>query len=304
MFVKKLSSIRKKKWENFYRGNRIDMAEKFSIGIAIDPGLKRRAQPNQDSIGTSYIEPDIKHRQLLVLSDGMGGYGGGELASKITVSTLIKTYAEANNEKETPLETLRKGINNSIAGIIEKSFEDSAISEMGCTVVAAILTENNVYLANVGDSRAYLITDSDFKQISYDHSLVAELVRCGRITLAEADKHPRRNVLTMALSPQIKDIKPYTNTVRWNYGDRLLLCSDGLWGPVSEPLIETTTRSLEPQAAANELIRLANLNHGPDNISVIIARNGGPVRQSAEKAENENKIKRPVFLNKFIKLYK
>jgi len=142
---------------------------------------------------------------------------------------------------------------------------------MGCTIVAAIPTVNVIHLANVGDSRAYLVNVSAIKQINYDHSLVAEQVRLGLITELEARTHPKKNVLTLSLSARRDTVQPYFSEIPWQEDDVLLLCSDGLWGPVTEAQIQAVLLELDPQQAAEKLVKLANISGGPDNISVIIA---------------------------------
>ena len=143
---------------------------------------------------------------------------------------------------------------------------------MGSTVVSAVLEKNILYIGNVGDSRAYIINQGDFRQVSWDHSFVGELVRQGAITPDQAHEHPKRNILTMSITAQRPEIDPYVYKFDLKDSDAVLLCSDGLWGSVSTEQIYTTVMGNRPQKAADMLIEMANNNSGPDNISVIIAR--------------------------------
>ena len=173
---------------------------------------------------------------------------------------------------------------------MKKADSDDTLCKMGSTVVMTALFSSFVQAANVGDSRAYHITpDGKITQISYDHSFVMEQVRNGLITKEEAARHPKKNVLTMSLTGQRDTVDPYTAQVPWNEGDHVLICSDGLWGSVSESQISSIVTSLEPQQAADKLIQMANMNQGPDNISVMIARNG-----RKKPGRNDNDDKDPV----------
>ena len=251
------------------------MKENFTIGKAIDPGIKRQKKPNQDSIG--WVEADDRKgiAPLLILADGMGGYSGGEIASATVVETVKKVYTQKADRNANYSELLLDCIQQAHSKIIEKADKDEKISRMGSTIVLTALFPSHVQIANVGDSRAYLITASgEIRQISYDHSFVMDQVRNGLITKEEALRHPKKNVLTMSLSGLRPEIEPYIAEEPWSEGDYVLICSDGLWGSVSEAQISNIVTSLDPQSAADKLIKMANIDQGPDNISILIARNG------------------------------
>jgi protein phosphatase len=127
-------------------------------------------------------------------------------------------------------------------------------------------------MANVGDSRAYVVNQQEIRQVSWDHSFVGEQVRQGIITAEEAQVHPRRNIITMSLSAQRAEVNPFSARIELKTEDIVVLCSDGLWGPVPEDQIQAVVLELTPQKAANRLVEMANNNQGPDNISVIVAR--------------------------------
>ena len=143
---------------------------------------------------------------------------------------------------------------------------------MGAAVVAAVIKKEEILIANVGDARIYLINDEEIRQISYDHSFVAEQVRQGLIKPSEALNHPRRNILTMSITSQREPVEIFTDTIPYQKGSYLLLCSDGLWGTVSETQIQDVLLELPPQEAADKLVEMANMNQGPDNISIVIVR--------------------------------
>jgi len=247
------------------------MKDSLKIGVAVDVGESRKGKPNQDF--TSVLLPGWFNQKqpLLLLSDGMGAYGGGEIASKIAVRTILKVYKHYSRKQVNYIEILERGIRTAHKEIIRQSKRKKELEWMGCTIVAAIPTVNVIHLANVGDSRAYLVNVSAIKQINYDHSLVAEQVRLGLITELEARTHPKKNVLTLSLSARRDTVQPYFSEIPWQEDDVLLLCSDGLWGPVTEAQIQAVLLELDPQQAAEKLVKLANISGGPDNISVIIA---------------------------------
>ncbi len=247
--------------------------ELFKIGMKKDRGLKRKDKPNQDSIKVVLPPTQSVKPPLLILSDGMGGYGGGEIASDTTVRVIEATYLSTPDQAMTIEELITLCINEALGELRKLGATDEKLSWMGCTVVMAALYPDRLVIANVGDSRAYRISSAgDITQISYDHSLVAEQLRHGLITAEEAQNHPRKNVLSMSLSARREGISPYIASFPWEPGDSVLLCSDGLWGPVSEDQIGSVVSENTPQAATEKLIQKANENKGPDNISVIIAK--------------------------------
>ncbi len=143
---------------------------------------------------------------------------------------------------------------------------------MGSTVVVVIPTTEKIFCANVGDSRAYLANAHQIRQISQDQSVVAEQVRAGLLTALQALRHPKRNRLTQSITAKRKDIHPYLNQTEWTKEDILLLCTDGLWGVVSEAILRAVTWEMPPQRAAEKLVELSKASGAPDNVSVIIAR--------------------------------
>jgi protein phosphatase len=249
----------------------------IEIGSAIDPGRVRRGKQNQDALCVQYPR-SADSAPLLVIADGMGGYQGGALASQIVVECVCHAYREAERayssteRQAAPVDVLRQGVEDALRAMKIAAAEDEALAYMGSTLVAAVAGEKHITLLNVGDSRAYLISTAAVRQISYDHSLVGEQLRRNLITQAEARTHPRRNVLSMSISAKREQIDCFQGEFAWQPGDCLVLCSDGLWGPVNERQIRAAVLEYAPQQAADRLVALANANKGPDNIAVIVAR--------------------------------
>jgi|WetSurMetagenome_2_1015567.scaffolds.fasta_scaffold102375_2 PPM family protein phosphatase len=244
----------------------------YDIGLATDVGIKRRGKENQDSI--KVILPTLFNRRppLLIVADGMGGYAGGEIASRLVIDTLSHHYLKSNMNRSSYLDVLYEAILAAHEGVRKKSKEDERFAQMGSTVVAAVIDDDKLYLANVGDSHAYVINDNEIRQVNWDHSLMAEEIRTGNLSPEQARDYPRKNVLTMSINAKRDEIEPFTASIKLEADDVVVLCSDGLWGPVSESQIQAVALELPPQKAADKLIEMANANQGPDNISVIIAR--------------------------------
>ena len=245
----------------------------LKAGAATDVGRLRTV--NQDS----YVL--LPERGLYVVADGMGGHQGGEVASQLAVETLQLAYQDSTAD------SLADAIAVANHRIRNEGDRDPDLRGMGTTVVAvALMPEEpdldddtepadpdgplHLLIANVGDSRGYLFRDSALLQITEDHSIVADLVREGRITADEAEVHPQRNIVTRVLGVYETveaDLWP-VDPVR---GDRYLLCSDGLFNEVSSDQITAVLRRLaDPQEAADELVRLANAGGGRDNITVVL----------------------------------
>lgn len=243
---------------------------KFDIGTAMDAGQKRKGV-NQDCIGI--VKPGwFNHRPLmLVLADGMGGYRGGEIASQTVVDSFLRCYRSVNIRKDYPA-VLSECLASAHRKVHQLGHRNKENASMGSTVVAAVLDELEISLINVGDSRAYHIHQDEIRQVSHDHSLVAEMVRKAELLPQDMLHHPKRNVLTMSISAVRSEVIPYSGQITIQPGDTLLLCSDGLWSVVPQDEILYYIQNFPPQEAAEDLVKQANENGGPDNISVIIAR--------------------------------
>jgi PPM family protein phosphatase len=251
----------------------------LEFGKALDVGVKRKGKKNQDSLK---IVKRLSRRPLLLVADGMGGFNGGREASQIVIKTLSEDYRR-KKPKSKLAEMLYQSIKRAHRKIIERSSKEDALAKMGSTVACVVVDEKQETLtvANVGDTRAYLITPEKIKVISHDHSEVAELERKGVLNPVEAQDYIRKNILTMSLAahrPQEK-VKPFVDEVPFPEGALVLLCSDGLWGSVPDHLIRLTALEYSPKKAAKKLVDFANTSGGPDNISILIARRKGEWRQ-------------------------
>jgi protein phosphatase len=202
---------------------------------------------------------------LYVIADGMGGHAAGEVASELAVSTL-----EAAHITEADPELLREAVVAANDAVIRGAQEGLGRAGMGTTLTAAVVEGDLLLIAQVGDSRAYLLQDGRLRQVTRDHSLVEELISAGQIDRSEARTHPNRSVITRALGSD-PNVLPDLYEMRVHTGDRLLLCSDGL-----NTMLDTSTlqrllvANPNPQQAADALVDAANSAGGHDNITVIV----------------------------------
>lgn len=229
---------------------------------------------NEDSGGVFHHDGRLC---LAVVADGMGGHNAGDIASRMTIETFEKEWAETAAHIQSPDEAvnwLRSVIPMINATILQHAGEHPECSGMGTTLVAALCTEKFCTIASIGDSRCYLQSEDGFTQVTDDHSLVNELVKSGEITKEAAEVHPRKNVLTRALGTDEQVTVDY-RTVMFEPGDVLLLCSDGLSNKVTPADMSHILHSAEPlEEKADTLIRMANQNGGEDNITVVILGHG------------------------------
>ncbi|SEF14645.1 PP2C family protein-serine/threonine phosphatase [Jiangella alba] len=224
-----------------------------------DVGLVREG--NEDS---GYAGP-----YLLAVADGMGGHAAGEVASQAAIDELVLTEREPHDGD--PLQTLTAAIESANKRIRQLIVDDSSREGMGTTVTALLWTGTTLGLGHVGDSRAYLLRDGAIQQLTHDHTFVQSLVDEGRITLEEAGVHPARSLILKALQGQ-GDVDPDLQVLDVRPGDRLLVCSDGLTGVVSDATLQDTLGSVDGlDDAADELIRLALAGGAPDNVTLVLA---------------------------------
>jgi len=231
------------------------------FAAATDVGRMRKN--NEDSY--------LSAKPVAAVADGMGGHSAGEVASAIAIEELAALGERGPWENETAAtDDLKQAILRANRRIREMAASDRKLNGMGTTLVALLQDGDMVHVANVGDSRGYLLRQGELSQVTVDHSLVQELVDDGRLSPEDAERHPQRSVITRALGidPEVEfDLFTYKLQV----GDRLLLCSDGL-SDVVEPtqIRKVLLRVRSPQKAARQLITVANEQGGPDNITVIV----------------------------------
>ncbi len=237
---------------------------------------------NEDSFG--YWEPEddqqfLRKGRLAVVADGMGGYEGGQEASRLAVETLVAAYRDFGGDN--PQEALVEALHAAHEQIRQYSFAHPELHGMGTTCTAAAIVRvddegaqyDALYYVHVGDTRLYLIRDGQITRVTRDHSYVGRLVESGMITPEEAEHHPQRNILTAALGTNpdlVMDSPGHPEPLRPE--DVLVICSDGLWGLVRDAEILDTVENKSVEQAGRELIELARERGGPDNITVEILR--------------------------------
>ncbi|WP_456409767.1 PP2C family protein-serine/threonine phosphatase [Oceanithermus sp.] len=222
------------------------------------PGRKRTT--NQDAVGHRLTD----RGGVFVVADGMGGHRTGELASKLAVKNILEV-----TEEDTPSPTLLLEAFEEANDAIYIAGQRPESRGMGTTATALALDLPYALIAHVGDSRAYLLRDGVLTQLTQDHSWVAERMRQGLLTPAEARTHRWRNVITNALG-SFPEARVDLIGLKVKPGDRFLLCSDGLSGVLEDAVLQEVLESLPPAEAAERLVKLANEWGGPDNISAVI----------------------------------
>ncbi len=236
-----------------------------------DPGRVRPS--NEDSV---FADPKTG---LLIVADGMGGHAAGEVASGLAIQSITSFLQDGLTQDELPpgtaLGLMGQAIEQANLAIRARAAEDPTLRGMGTTIVLAICRSQAIWLAHVGDSRAYLIHDGEIRQVTQDHSLVAQMVSAGEITAGEARRHHLRNLITRSLGAP-GNSQPDLQTLPWLSGDHLLMCSDGLTSMVEDGEIAQVVRASggELPRTCEQLIALANARGGVDNLSVVLAWNG------------------------------
>jgi len=226
---------------------------KVSAAAATDIGLVREG--NEDSY--------LVDEPLFAVADGMGGHRGGEVASQLALETVEKLFRKGTGD-------LAEQVREANRAVFERSVEDRQVAGMGTTLTAALVEGDRIRLAHVGDSRAYLLRDGELRRLTEDHTLVHRMVTEGEISETEAEAHPQRSVLTRALGVDMF-VDVDDDVVQVRSGDRLLLCTDGLTGMVSEDEIKEVLQDVaDPSEAAERLVRAANEAGGVDNTTVVI----------------------------------
>ena len=242
-------------------------------GAATDPGRMRDG--NEDS----YMAAGA----LAAVADGMGGHRAGEVASATAMEQLRSLPGGGPwLDDQAAAEALKRAVAEANRRIRDLAASDKALEGMGTTLTALLEDGDSVHLAHVGDSRAYLLRHGELSSLTEDHTLVAELVRQGRLRPEDAERHPQRNIITRALGVDA-DVEIDTATYKIVPGDRLLLCTDGLSGVVDQARIRNVLlRTPDPQQAADRLVAMANEAGGPDNITVIVLDADGVDTDTAE----------------------
>ena len=237
------------------------MLKTFSL---TDIGKRRKV--NQDFVYTSE-EPVGKLPNLFIVADGMGGHNAGDYASKATVEIMLREIRQC--QEESPALILGEAIKIANEAIRRKASENADFEGMGTTVVAATCIDKVLHVANVGDSRLYIV-NKEIRQITRDHSLVEEMVRMGGLDRENARNHPDKNIITRAVGANAT-VEPDFFTVALSEGDMVLMCSDGLTNMIEDEEIRMRLSGARDIVEKTlELVEAANENGGKDNISVIL----------------------------------
>lgn len=232
----------------------IDFAARSDVGLV-------RAN-NQDS---AFAGP-----HLLLVADGMGGAAGGDIASSIVIGRLAELDGESLGPDEA-LDELKDAIADAHAEIVQRAKNDPELSGLGTTVTALLRSGSSLAMAHIGDSRAYLLRDGEFDQVTTDHSFVQHLVDTGRLSVADAENHPKRSMLLRVLGDIDADVPVDISVRETRPGDRWMLCSDGLSGVVSRERLQRTMLEVEhPADCADALVALAIAAGAPDNVTCIV----------------------------------
>lgn len=236
----------------------------FSI---TDIGMKRKV--NQDYVFRT--ESNIGNLpNLFLVADGMGGHKAGDYASKFCVEKVAGLVGECR--LKTPIGILEKAITTTNEELFQKAQEKRELQGMGTTMVAATILDRDLYVANIGDSRLYVISDA-IRQITEDHSLVEVMIRTGELKREQARFHPNKNIITRALGGG-KQVIPDYFEVQLKRGDLVLMCTDGLSNMLDDEEMKKIIKQYENnlEIAAKNLVKQANEAGGKDNIGLILIR--------------------------------
>lgn len=229
-----------------------------------DKGKTRKM--NQDYVFTSQ-EPVGNLPNLFIVADGMGGHNAGDYASRYAVEMMVDEISKCK-EKE-PAAVLLSAVKRANRELVKKASQEAGLLGMGTTAVVATLDKSRLWVANVGDSRLYIL-NREAKQITRDHSLVEEMVRRGELGKKEARSHPDRHIITRALGAGA-DVEADIFEVDIKKGDQILMCSDGLTNMVEDDdIFAIVKKKSETSQKVEKLVEEANQNGGRDNISVIV----------------------------------
>lgn len=254
------------------------MQQPLRIEVAGQTDVGRKRSHNEDNFAI------FSEFGLYIVADGMGGHASGEVASKMAIDTMREFFSATADDPERtwPYKMDRSkgyeenrlitGVKLSNLRIFETAQKNSKQRGMGTTVCALFAVEDGVYIAHVGDSRAYRMRDGKIEQLTEDHSLLNDYKKMKKLTPEEIENFPHKNVIVRALGMK-ETVKVDTRFESPRAGDTLLLCSDGLCGPVAdERLREIISSSPDLPTATRRLIEMANEHGGPDNITCVLAR--------------------------------
>jgi serine/threonine protein phosphatase PrpC len=243
---------------------------RLQVGASTSAGQLRA--DNQDFLlyRIASVEPDASRNcSLFVAADGVGGAVGGAIASEVTAETIAARFPRRGGADTAA--ALIRAIRAAERAVAERAAVDPGLAEMATTLVVAVIRDNTLLMANVGDSRGYLIRGAEARQMTEDHSFVAEEVRAGRMTAAAAAVSPYRHVITRSINGIDQEVEvDIFGPVPLEPGDRILLCTDGLTETMEDDEIAGFARQGDAEASAQALVDEANRRGGPDNVSVLM----------------------------------
>jgi protein phosphatase len=255
------------------------MPSRPGIELASQTDVGCRRENNEDAL--SYWEPEAdsefqRKGRLAVIADGMGGYEGGQEASRLAIETVLDVYG--HDPASDPGAALVKGFLAAHDRIREYADAHPELQGMGTTCTALALQGRKLFVVHVGDSRLYLLRKGIIQRLTHDHSYVGRLVESGILRSEEAENHPQRHILTAALGAG-SELSPdaLAEPMQVEAGDSLVLCTDGLWSQVNEQELLAVISHNKPAAACKELVRMARARGGPDNITLqilLVGENG------------------------------
>lgn len=247
------------------------MLKTFSV-----TNIGRKRKLNQDYVYSSE-QPVGNLPNLFLVADGMGGHNAGDYASRVAVETMVKKIADS--PERDPVRILEGALQSANGRLREEAYSAPELEGMGTTMVAATCEDGRLCVANVGDSRLYVVNHLGIRQITRDHSWVEEMVRRGGLGREEARNHPDRNIITRAVGADAA-VNPDFFNVRIEEGDMILMCTDGLTNMLEDEEIRMILEAARDIVeGAQELVRAANENGGRDNISVILIEQCGRNRR-------------------------
>lgn len=244
----------------------------LELAALSDVGCQR--ENNEDSY--TYWEPEDdgdfdRLGRLAIVADGMGGCEGGHVASEIAVQAICDAYGKG--AQPDPQFRLLEAFDEAHSKIQLRAFKTPDLRGMGTTCTALAIVGNSLYFAHVGDSRLYLLREGKLELLTRDDTLVAHLVETGAIRADQADDHPQKHVLTSAVGVAATISPDHSPApLQLQKSDILLLCTDGLWGQMSDAEMQSASQNLRPADACKALVNLAKQRGGPDNITLQIAR--------------------------------
>ncbi len=235
-----------------------------------DTGLVRKE--NQDS----YMTDSVKGFQFGVVCDGMGGTNGGQVASQIAVEYFhreVENVLRSDMTSEQIAQAMTYAASLAHAAIRKTAQENAEYEKMGTTLVGTVCNPDMAVICNIGDSRAYHITQRGIEQITRDHSVVENMIENGEITQAQAKYHPNRNLITRALGPDM-EAKADTFTLHWKPGDFILLCTDGLVNTVSDQeILFEVIHTTELDRCLERMMAVSKSHGAPDNVTAVLIEN-------------------------------